>query len=535
MIQLAPLPVGVRRAFQSLACLLAVCLPALAQFQAAELIPSVNVASYGFGASLAIDGDTAVIGAPQFANSGSGYPGAVFVFRRVSGAWTQEAMITAGPENGVNFGRAVAIAGNRIFASSTYSGFNLPHAGEVSVYRRTGAFPFATWDLTATIESSDPAILQIFGTSLAVSGSTLLVGADGPGALGWAVYFFALTNGTWQLQQRVPVDLGYGKKVCMDGDRAAVGRVYNPASYVETARVYGRVSGAWQQQFAFEGPQFQGASTETFAMDLRGDLLICGQPAQGRVIVARATGAIWSPPIALDWSANFPNAFKLGSSVGTDGTRFVATVPERVIGNYLDPLIAVGEWPQGSSGPSWRGYFRPDDDLTYLRGVAMSGDLVICRDENDENVKVLTLVPPAPVTYCTGKLNSAGCVGTVSSVGSASATSSAPFGINATSIVSGKYGLLFFGINGRTSFPFQGGYLCALPPTRRTPAQSSGGNAGANDCSGSYSFDFNALIRSGAHPDLEPGVLVNAQYWYRDPASQSTTGLTNAIEFGVGF
>jgi hypothetical protein len=120
-------------------------------------------------------------------------------------------------------------------------------------------------------------------------------------------------------------------------------------------------------------------------------------------------------------------------------------------------------------------------------------------------------------------------------MGSASATSTAPFDVNATSIVSGKYGLLFFGINGRTSFPFQGGYLCALPPTRRTPAQSSGGSAGANDCSGSYSFDFNALIRSGAHPDLDPGVLVNAQYWYRDPASQSTTGLTNAIEFGVGF
>ena len=31
------------------------------------------------------------------------------------------------------------------------------------------------------------------------------------------------------------------------------------------------------------------------------------------------------------------------------------------------------------------------------------------------------------------------------------------------------------------------------------------------------------------------GVLVDSQYWSRDPASPSTTGLTNAVEFGIGF
>ena len=46
--------------------------------------------------------------------------------------------------------------------------------------------------------------------------------------------------------------------------------------------------------------------------------------------------------------------------------------------------------------------------------------------------------------------------------------------------------------------PYQGGTLCVLGPVKRTPVQGSGGNPPPDDCSGSYSFDFNALIQSGA-------------------------------------
>jgi hypothetical protein len=119
--------------------------------------------------------------------------------------------------------------------------------------------------------------------------------------------------------------------------------------------------------------------------------------------------------------------------------------------------------------------------------------------------------------------------------GGAAVTGALPFTLAAQSVINNENGLLFFGVNGRTTFPFQGGTLCVLPPIRRTVIQNSGGNVGAPDCSGSYSIDFNAVVRSGAFPDLVAGVLVNSQYWSRDPASPSTTGLTNAVEFGIGF
>jgi hypothetical protein len=72
-------------------------------------------------------------------------------------------------------------------------------------------------------------------------------------------------------------------------------------------------------------------------------------------------------------------------------------------------------------------------------------------------------------------------------------------------------------------------------PTIRTPIQSSGGSAlPANDCSGAYSLAFNAYIQSGVDPLLVAGQEVDGQFWSRDAASASTTGLTNAIRFVIG-
>jgi hypothetical protein len=73
--------------------------------------------------------------------------------------------------------------------------------------------------------------------------------------------------------------------------------------------------------------------------------------------------------------------------------------------------------------------------------------------------------------------------------------------------------------------------MCVASPTSRTPVQNSGGSTSGADCSGSYSFDFNAHTQSGLDPTLLAGAEVYAQYWSRDPASPSTTSLSNALRF----
>jgi len=137
-------------------------------------------------------------------------------------------------------------------------------------------------------------------------------------------------------------------------------------------------------------------------------------------------------------------------------------------------------------------------------------------------------------TYCTAKTNSLGCVPAIGAAGSASVSSAAPFNVTASNVLNQKTGLLFYGYSQQIS-AFQGGFKCMASPTHRTPTQNSNGTSSpANDCSGAYTFDFNAWIQGANDAPLIAGQEVDAQYWSRDPASASTTGLTGAIKFVTG-
>jgi hypothetical protein len=100
-------------------------------------------------------------------------------------------------------------------------------------------------------------------------------------------------------------------------------------------------------------------------------------------------------------------------------------------------------------------------------------------------------------------------------------------------VLNQKSGILFYGVFGRTAVPFQGGLNCVRSPVHRTPLRNSLGNSGPDDCSGFYLINFQPWIDGTNDALLGPGITVDAQWWSRDPASPSTTGLTDAIEFEI--
>ncbi|HEV8114300.1 MAG TPA: hypothetical protein VGR31_16125 [Planctomycetota bacterium] len=138
-------------------------------------------------------------------------------------------------------------------------------------------------------------------------------------------------------------------------------------------------------------------------------------------------------------------------------------------------------------------------------------------------------------TYCTGKINSQGCLEAIGSSGTPSATAGpGSFHVTGTQILNNRLGVLFYA-HALASTPFQGGTMCLAAPLSRTPAQLSGGNPGAPDCSGTFDFDMGARIASGADASLVVGANVFAQYFSRDAASPSGPyGLTNGLQFTVG-
>ena len=136
-------------------------------------------------------------------------------------------------------------------------------------------------------------------------------------------------------------------------------------------------------------------------------------------------------------------------------------------------------------------------------------------------------------TYCTAKINSLGCTPQIGWTGTPSASSSAPFVITAVNVLNQKSGVFFFGTGGRIAQSFLGGTLCVRAPVVRTPVRSSGGSTGTSDCSGVLAIDLAPFLDGALGPGLATGAGVQGQWWYRDPASSFTVGLTDALEFLV--
>jgi hypothetical protein len=170
--------------------------------------------------------------------------------------------------------------------------------------------------------------------------------------------------------------------------------------------------------------------------------------------------------------------------------------------------------------------------------ASLATNLVVGDTNSTLDVFLRDGVPPAPVVYCTAKLNSLGCLPSIASSGTPSASAGFGFFVIASNVRNQKSGLLFYGVNGRSALPFQGGILCVKTPIKRTPAVQSGGSPTGSNCTGVYALDFNAFavgaLGGNPLPALTvPGTLVDAQWWGRDPGfpPPNNTTLSNAIEF----
>lgn len=150
-------------------------------------------------------------------------------------------------------------------------------------------------------------------------------------------------------------------------------------------------------------------------------------------------------------------------------------------------------------------------------------------DPPHSDVFVRALVPALPYTYCEAKPNSLGVAAHVSSSGTPSVSSGAPFLVETRGAIGGQAGMLVYGFSPR-NVPWLGGSSCVAEPFERTRMQlASGGGSGA------FRFDFNARIRGGFDPRLVSGTVVYAQYWYRDPLDPTGfgVGLSDALAFTI--
>jgi len=168
----------------------------------AKLIPSDGSQYQYFGYSLSLDGDTALIGSYHDDDNGW-WSGSAYVYRYDpgSGTWTEEAKLLASTgDSGDRFGNSVALDGDTAFIGAEYDSYFYSNAGAVYVFEYDPGS--GTWSEEARLFSSDGGKDDNFGYSIFLSGETALIGAPDMGVppheRGAAYQFgYDSGSGTW--------------------------------------------------------------------------------------------------------------------------------------------------------------------------------------------------------------------------------------------------------------------------------------------------------------------------------------------------
>ena len=220
---------------------------------AAKLTADDRAASDEFGFSVAIDGDTAIVGAHQDDDLGSN-SGSAYVFERVNGAWTQAAKLTAddGAEDDL-FGRTVAISGDTAIVGAYQDDDLGSNSGSAYVFERIGN----EWTQIAKLTALDGAAGDRFGSSVAIDGDTAVIGAHGDddrGSNSGSAYIYQRFGGSWFFTQKLlppdeSADDQFGRAVAINGDTAVVGAQGDDdrGSNSGSAYVFQREGNAWTQ------------------------------------------------------------------------------------------------------------------------------------------------------------------------------------------------------------------------------------------------------------------------------------------------
>ena len=144
--------------------------------QQAKLVHTGISGGDNFGDAVAIEGDTAVVGAPRWDvdPDADHARGAAYVFTRSGSTWTQQAQLLSSDLSEFDrFGASVALDGDTMVIGAPGESGQFFAEGAAYVFARSGN----AWVEQAKLKAADPQDTDVFGVSVAVDGDTVIVGS----------------------------------------------------------------------------------------------------------------------------------------------------------------------------------------------------------------------------------------------------------------------------------------------------------------------------------------------------------------------
>ncbi len=285
-----------------------------------------------FGYSVAVSGDTVVVGAIQEDSNATGVDGiqrnnsasqsgAVYVFARSGATWSQQAYLKASnTDAGDEFGFSVAVSGDTVVVSANREASNATRvngdqtsntaqwAGAAYVFVRRGT----VWSQQAYLKASNAEAGDFFGESVAVSGDTVVVGASGEDSRATGVngdqgdnhasdagaaYIFVRSGTVWSQQAYLKAsnsDAGdfFGYSVALSRDTIVVGAYNedssdtgidgdqgsNSANSSGAAYVFVRHNAAWTQQAYLKSSNTDAGDAFGYSLAASTGTIVVGAP-----------------------------------------------------------------------------------------------------------------------------------------------------------------------------------------------------------------------------------------------------------------
>jgi FG-GAP repeat len=331
-----------------------------------------------FGVSVALSGDTVVVGSNGERTGENGqdaaFAGAAYVFVRNGSTWTQQAYLKAPkPKSLDSFGISVAISGDTIVVGAFgEDSDDVPededNSGGAYVFVRNGT----AWTQQAHLTATNPHILDNFGVSVAISGDTLVVGAYGESSSAGAAYVFVRSGSVWNEQGSLnasnsDTDDQFGFSVAISGDKIIVGAFGessnangvngsqgdNSAPLAGAAYVFVRNGTAWSQQAYLKASNSDAGDFFGGSVALSGNTAVVGAGREssdatgvdgdqennntasaGAAYVFTTNGTTWSQQAYLK-ASNTDAVDSFGSSVAVSGDTVI-------VGASLESSSATG-------------------------------------------------------------------------------------------------------------------------------------------------------------------------------------------------
>lgn len=259
--------------------------------EVAKLNASDAASSDQFGFSVSIEGDYAVVGA-LFGNTGSVESGAAYVFHRDAGGadnWGQVAKLTAADAAAAdNFGFTVAISGETVVIGA-YQDDDIPSSsGSAYVFEKDQG-GVDNWGQVTKLTASDAAAGDNFGYAVDISGDTVVVGSrldDDLGVSSGSAYLFERDLGganQWGQSAKLTASDGFtgdnfGVSVAIDGGVVAVGaRVDDDAGSASgSVYVYQVNGGVWSETAKLTASDAAAGDQFGASVDVYGDEIVVG-------------------------------------------------------------------------------------------------------------------------------------------------------------------------------------------------------------------------------------------------------------------